>query len=354
MMASGMSQSGWLKDRQFDLGFIFGILALAFVLAGATLLEPKLFMPLMLTDLWLLGYHHVIATYTKLVGSKTDRRDNFNLVYVLLPLVLFSTFAVGLSQGVVVIVTVYFFWQWFHYTRQSWGIAQRYRRKAGGMAWDNDRLSELTLWSVPIWGILNRSAQHPSSFLGLEVWTPAIPPIAVTVAGALSAGLVAYWIATRIKAYQRGELAWGHTLFFASHLVVFATGYVFIADINKGWLLANVWHNAQYVAFVWLYNRQRFATGPDRDAPTVSLLSQAGYGRAAAYYLFCIAISTGIYFAMQSFAHVIVPSLDRLVGGPELTVVNFMVLFAMTLNFHHYVVDGIIWKRKRDVALAQR
>ncbi|NJR71545.1 MAG: alpha/beta fold hydrolase, partial [Synechococcales cyanobacterium CRU_2_2] len=28
------------------------------------------------------------------------------------------------------IVTLYLYWQWFHYTRQSWGISQVYRRKA--------------------------------------------------------------------------------------------------------------------------------------------------------------------------------------------------------------------------------
>lgn len=345
-MSTVTVQTGWLKDSQFDLSFILGITGLAFALAGTALVRPDLFMPLMFADLWLLGYHHVIATYTKLVGSRSDRKQNAFLVYVLLPLVLFSTFAVGVGAGVFVIVTVYFFWQWFHYARQSWGIAQRYRRKAGGLPWDNERLSEVTLWSVPVWGILSRCHQQSGQFLFMDIWMPQIPLILVNAAGVASAALVAWWVVTRIQAFRRGELALGHTLFIASHLLVFAVGYGFIENINVGWLLVNVWHNAQYVTFVWLYNRQRFAEGIKGDALIVSTLSQPGYLRAAGYYVFCILISTVVYKAMSGVADMAFANETGV-----LTVSQFMILFAMTLNFHHYVVDGIIWKRKRETGL---
>ena len=346
-MSTATVQTGWLKDGQFDLSFILGITGLAFALAGTALFRPDLFMPLMFADLWLLGYHHVIATYTKLVGSQSDRKQNAFLVYVLLPLVLFSTFAVGVGAGVFVIVTVYFFWQWFHYARQSWGIAQRYRRKAGGLPWDNERLSEVTLWSVPVWGILSRCHQQSGQFLFMDIWMPQIPLVLVNAAGFASAALVAWWVVTRIQAFRRGELALGHTLFVASHLLVFAVGYGFIENINVGWLLVNVWHNAQYVTFVWLYNRQRFAEGIKGDALIVSTLSQPGYLRAAGYYVFCILISTVVYKVMSGVANA---AFSNETG--VLTVSQFMILFAMTLNFHHYVVDGIIWKRKRETKAA--
>ena len=71
---------GWLGQPRFDLLLIFGILAVALAAAGVSLANPALFIPLMLADLWLLGYHHLIATFTKLAGTKADRQRNVWLI----------------------------------------------------------------------------------------------------------------------------------------------------------------------------------------------------------------------------------------------------------------------------------
>ena len=65
-----------------------------------------------------------------------------------------------------------------------------------------------------------------------------------------------------------------HTLYPLSHFAVFATGYLWIGDITYGWLAINVWHNAQYILFVWLFNTRRFKDGVDPEARFLSYISQ--------------------------------------------------------------------------------
>ena len=145
---------------------------------------------------------------------------------------------------------------------------------------------------MPLWGILHRCAEQPEEFLYQPIWLPPVPLVVVQAAGLASGVLWSFWFYTRVQAYRRGELPLGHTLYMLSHLLVYLGGYLLIEDIGSGWLLVNVWHNVQYLAFVWLHNRRRFATGIAADAPVLSWLSQAGYGRATLYYLACLAVAT--------------------------------------------------------------
>lgn len=339
---------GWLLSRPFDLALILGITliaALVAIIAGA---DPVYLEALVLVDLWLLGYHHVIATFTKLAGTASDRRQNFALIWLLFPAALITTVTVGLLYGVIAIVTVYFFWQWFHYVRQSWGIAQRYRHLAGTMPWDKPRLAELTLWSVPIWGVLNRCHQGSTTFLWMPVWLPPVPLIAVQLAAATSLLLVGGWIYTRWMAWQRGELPLGHTLYMSTHFVVFACAYVFIKDITLGWLMVNIWHNAQYLVFVWIHNRQRFSRDPGASKTLISWLSQPGVMRAISYFGFCLILSTAAYQLINEGSIMLDDRIERL--GVETQALAFALLFSMAVNFHHYIVDSIIWKRKRHGA----
>lgn len=341
--------AGWQMGRTFDVSLILGIVMIAALVAGTARLDPLYLELLVMADLWLLGYHHVIATFTKLAGTAADRQRNFALIWFLLPSLLFATFMVGQIYGVIAIVTIYFFWQWFHYVRQSWGIAQRYRHRSGAMGWDDVRLSEITLWSVPVWGVLNRCHQNPDTFLWMPVWMPPVPLWLVQVAGVASGLLVSWWVVTRLRAWQRGELAVGHTLYMLSHFVMFACAYALIGDITVGWLMVNVWHNTQYLVFVWMHNRQRFSSGMTSDGPVISWLSQPGVARATIYYGFCLLISTTVYYALANGYVLVADQVDLAGNNTGVTSITFLILFSMGINFHHYVVDSIIWKRKHEM-----
>ena len=166
---------GWLRSPGFDSVFIVGLLALGLLAGAVVLAEPRLFYTVLLLDLWLLSYHHVIATYTRLAFD-TESFHQHKALVLYLPLgVLLLTGLIGVSLGPQVLITIYLYWQWYHYTRQSEGISKAYARKSGRNPAKPDLITRLTFWIVPLDGIVNVSFRAPGTFLGLPVYTPPRP-----------------------------------------------------------------------------------------------------------------------------------------------------------------------------------
>src|SRR4051812_32157121 len=203
LMQTTGAATAWLKDPVFDLSLIVGITLLAFAMATATVIAPSLFIPMVTAHIWLFGFDHILATYTKLAGRPADRAQNRFLLLYLPPLVLLVIVAVGTRFGPGALNTVYFFGQLFHTTRQSWGLAQRYRHQAGGLLWDDAALAELTLWSVPVWGVLHRCYQHPTEFLYQDLFLPRVPLWLVHGVGVVTVALLLFWVITRVWAFRR-------------------------------------------------------------------------------------------------------------------------------------------------------
>jgi len=65
---------GWLRGGAFDGAMIVGVAVLAIACGSLAAYEPDWFMPLLLADLWLLGYHHVVTTFTRLCFDRESLR----------------------------------------------------------------------------------------------------------------------------------------------------------------------------------------------------------------------------------------------------------------------------------------
>jgi hypothetical protein len=326
---AGPAPAGWLRDRTFDLNFIAGVAVVALLSGALVASDPRWFAPLLILDLWLLGYHHVISTFTRLCFDRQSFRERRRLVLALPFAVCAGVTTLYVAVGPWSLATLYLYWQWFHYTRQSYGIEQVYRRKAPDTAPGDPRVDRLALYLLPLWGILHRSAQAPATFLGVELRALPVPALAVDIVGAAALLALLGWAAPRARAALQGQLPAAHTLYMSSHFAIFFVGYVLIENIDHGWLVLNVWHNLQYILFVWLFNARRFEGGVDPGARLLSTLSQPRNARF--YFATCLAISTSVYLLI-----------DQAVGSLALVLVVYQ-----TINFHHYVVDGLIWKVRR-------
>jgi len=293
-----------------------------------------MFAPILLLDLWLLGYHHVIATYTRLCFDTASFRQHRFVLFGLPPLVFAAVLLIAAGLGAWAIPTIYLYWQWFHYTRQSWGVSQVYRRKAGPILEENPWLSKAVLYLLPLWGILYRSYQAPETFIGMQVWTLPVPGWVVDIAAVAALGVVGLWIFQRIGAWMRGRLPLAQTLFMVSHFVVFYVGYIGIDDITHGWLVINIWHNAQYVLFVWLFNSNRYKDGVDPEAKFLSTISQPN--KVWLYFGVCLVLTSVVYL-----------SIDGIIDLSGSWALPLTLLVYQTLNFHHYIVDSLIWKVRR-------
>lgn len=329
-------QFGWLDSAYFDLTFIFGILALALISGGVVISYPTLFFLVLFLDLWLLGYHHVISTFTKLAGTREDRIENKFLIYIL-PIFVFA--AVGTlvyMLGIWSIVTIYLFWQWFHYTRQSWGVSSFYKRKAN-IKQNHFYLDQTVFWVIPIWGILNRCSQGWDEFLFLPIKLPVVSTFLVDFFAVISFFSLLYWLFKRFKNYKEGDLSIGLICFELSHFCIFYLAYVFIKDINYGWLTINIWHNAQYILFVWLYNTNRFKQPV--KASIVSWISQRSPLRAFVYFGLCLIVTSFFYGSTQAL-------LDEVSKTFLVSIMSLNIIVFQTINFHHYIVDSLIWKAR--------
>jgi hypothetical protein len=337
----------WLRDRNFDLNFLFAITALALFSGWAAIAYPKLAPLIILADLWLLGYHHVLSTYTRLCFDGESARKHRFLLFGLPWIVLVATALIVWQLGVWAVITLYFYWQWFHYGRQSWGVGKAYQRKAqsadAGLRFDGEWLAQATYWAAPVFGIIYRSWQghqhtiatgEPVMFVGMELKVFAVPFEAVVATGIVAGILIGQWAVRSVVDYLRGRTAILPLAYLATHHIIFLVGYVLIEDITAGWLVANVWHNAQYIGFVWLQNAQKYKNGVDEKAIFISSLSQPN--NFWLYMLVCFALSAFIYMMLGHVA----------AGLASAALVTPIFLF-MVLNFHHYIVDAVIWRKPR-------
>lgn len=218
------------------------------------------------------------------------------------------------------------------HVRQNWGIAQAYRRRTPTVVVDGRWAPQIVFYLPPLWGILYRSYQVPATFLGIELRTIPVSGLLVDSIGVAAVTAMAWWALSHVTAWRNRQLQVAYTLYQMSHFAVFIVGYVFIRNIDVGWLVVNIWHDAQYIVFVCLYNNNRYSTGIDPGARFLSTLSQK---RNVWLYLgLCLGISTLSYAAVDSLVMAIV--------GP--------VIVFQAANFHHYIVDGLIWKRRRPAA----
>lgn len=328
MTAGVVGHQEMLRSRTFDGVFVGGIAAVAIASALVVAAVPSLFGIVLLLDVWLLGYPHVVATFGRFATDDSTRAAHRGLLVWWPPAIAAAVVLLALGVGLWAVATVYFFWQWFHYVRQSWGVTRAYERKAAAPPPEHPVLLLAAFYSVPVWGLLHRSSQAPETFLGVGLRTVPVPALLVDAAGAVALAVVAAVVLVRFQAWRRGDLPVVHTLMVSSHVAVFAVGYLVIDDLDTGWLAVNIWHNAQYLAFVWHVTNRQGAKTSDPSVP--GLIDRIGR-RFVTFLLATIVVSTVIYVVVGLTLAALVPPL----------------IVYQAVNFHHYVVDGQIWKLRR-------
>jgi hypothetical protein len=324
----------WLRNPKFDVVFLLGLPALAVATGLVVATHPAWFWPILVFDLWFLGYHHVISTYTRLCFDRQSFAASRWLIFGLIPAVAVGTILIAALFGLWAVISLYFYWQWFHYARQSWGISRAYRAKEPGALYEDGWLDRAMFYGVPVWGILNRSHQDPGTFIGMPLTVIPVSSEILSLSAIIGAFLLAAWVLRRVYAWRSGLLARVHTLYVSTHYLIFAVGYLLLDDLTYGWLAINIWHNAQYILFVWLFNTRRFKDGIQPQARFLSYISQAH--RLWLYLLTGVAITGVVYVG-------VIGSLNALFfAGLSATVVLYQVV-----NFHHYIVDALIWRVRK-------
>jgi hypothetical protein len=331
----------YIRSASFDSTLLGAPLCAAFVAAAFAMADPRWYAFVLLADVWFLGYHHIVATYTRLTFNRESLRQNHFLAVELLILIMGAVGVLAWTGGAWIIATLYLYLQWFHYMRQSYGIARMYYRATprGRLPGMNDRVTDSVIYLLPIYGIAQRSATMGAEFLSMPVKPLVLPDGVLLVLGVMAGAAVTVWTGRTALQFVRGELDRHYAGFVASHIAIFVLAYLVIDDVNAGWVAINVWHNLQYVLVVWMVNTKRFASGVDPKARWLSTISQPG--RAFAYFATTLAMSTFVYLNLNQLT-------TWFLGGSLAATLGVY----MGINFHHYVVDAVIWKRPRRPAVA--
>lgn len=340
MSVSAAQYPGLLRSVEFDAVFIAAIPLIAIASGLLVVYNNDLFFPILVADIWLLGYHHVIATYTRLAFDKKSFLEHRALIVYLFPAVAIAVTILAVYVGLWAVATIYVYWQWWHYTRQSEGISKAYAGKARDKDLGNPYIRRAVFYAVPISGILTLSNRPAAEFLFLPFRQLPVADWVVSAAYVVTAALLIMWIIDLIRAHRAGKLAVPYVAYLVSHFAVYYVAYIHIEEFNYGWLVVNIWHNAQYVLFVWLYNNRRFNGKPSDEHKLLSTISQNG--RLTLYFATCLTLSTAVYFLIETYVA------SALQATFALSAAAVGIIVYQTINFHHYIVDSLIWKLRKQ------
>lgn len=330
----------YMRNAGFDRLFVLGIPAVALAAGALVVGRPDYLMLVLTLDLALLGYHHVISTYTRLLFDLKSARQHWALLVPLPLAVIAAVLALNAAGGVAAITTVYMHWQFYHYTRQSEGINKAYGMKTRSAQAGHPGFNRLTFYLVPVAAFMALSARPEVNFLGIEVWKLPVPMWLAQAALATAGACLFWWLVNQVRALRAGTLGLLHFAYLCSHYVIYLVAYALISDITQGWIVINIWHNAQYIAFVWLFNSNRFKGGVEREQLAISWLSQQR--NWLIYLLACVAITGVVYGGLNAATD----------WFSQYTTVPLVVVCFQVLNFHHYIVDSLIWKLRKPAVQA--
>ena len=328
-------------NESFDATLLVAPLALGLLAAAVVTANPAIYAAVVLADLWFLGYHHVVSTYTRLGFSSRGLLRNRFLALDLLIVIVLATTALAFTAGAWVVASAFLYLQWFHYMRQGYGISRMYFRATpdGQIAGARDLVANAVIYVVPIFAIARRSMTMGDTFLAMPIKTIAPPQAVVTILAVAAAVTIAAWFVRFGQRVGSGTADLRYEGFVFSHIVIFLVAYVWIDDANVGWLAINIWHNLQYVLVVWMVNVKKYAGRVDGEEPLLSRISQPG--RPLTYFACCLLITTLVYLVLNRFTVLVMG------GGLAATLGVYM-----GINFHHYVVDALIWKKRRVATAA--
>jgi hypothetical protein len=329
----------WIVSRAQDLLWFQGS-----VLAGVALLVFFLLSPrapggpagqpaLIALLLWgvLLDGTHVAGTYARSYLS-SDRRERAGLpgrwslaLLAVGPLAAVIDHVVPPARGRLfpIFLLAAFLWAYWHLVRQHWGFLALYRRRADDAT--PAVLDQAVLWLGCLWPFARFSLDPAYAGSGLPPLLPASAlddarvALDVAFAGATLA-LGALWVrrgGVRAPGPKHLLLA----IVIAFHAVVFTL----LDDLLAMTATLTIFHNLQYHRIVWQHEASR---------------GRRPLGGIGPYLLAGLALGAAWYGPRVMGAHLAGPGLLR----------NVLLGAGWGVAFHHYLVDGRIWRARRAEA----
>lgn len=282
--------------------------------------------------------HHLpgfIRAYTDPVVFK-----RFRARLLVVPLLLIALVAVTVFYKLNLVFLLLIVWGTWHGIMQVHGFSRIYDGKAG---FHSPVMARLDLWVCLAWFIqvILWSTGKKMSLLG-TFYMAGGPLLPATPARWLETAWLVFTVAVT-AAYVVATVRAGRRFFNPRKVASLVVSIAFwaycmitIESLIVGLLLWEIFHDLQYNAFVWSYNKGRVERGLARSR-IENFLFRKGWGRVG-FYVACIAAYGCIGFLSQDTLNIYQ---NRGVYGSLLSQVGMV--FAASALIHFYM-DGFIWK----------
>ena len=335
------SRRRWFVGPRVDIWFVLGVGALLSVALFVASSHKTWFLLAAVLFAMLSDYPHVLQTSARIWLDPRERARHGR--HYLVSLAITGAVVTGLMFGhlVLVLVTVWAYWQVLHVLKQHYGILNIYASKNGYRS--SRRLAKYVLFAGCIAPFIFRAAHglrfseyvvfgYRLPFSNLTVPTPPIPWMVIAAGYAVFLILLVLFVREQASLARAGKkpLPGMAIATMASAIVAYNLSYLLVSDLFALILIATTTHSLQYHLINWTRNSTRFARSPDPGERRL-LLARLSRPRAVPMY--------AAFFAVLG---VVTGQIDTMLLG----------VIPLTLVFHHFYLDGVIWKNKANPELA--
>ncbi|MBI1784164.1 hypothetical protein HYR69_03390 [Candidatus Sumerlaeota bacterium] len=224
---------------------------------------------------------------------------------------------------------LYLTWSPYHYAAQAYGLAVMYCYRSGAnLSLSDKRLMRWTCMLPFFWAFMRGGNSGLGWFISPDFQAAHLPLTnAITVIQKILAALT---FASPAALYFRLRSRSGLTMPLISLLLILSNGLWWISfSYVNAFVWATVFHGIQYIAIVTIFHVKDHA-GRDGDAHGWAYHSLKFYGMCVilGYLLFSVWPHA---YALAGF------------GWSD-----SLLLVAAVINIHHFIVDGYIWKLRKD------
>ena len=276
--------------------------------------------------------HHLPGLMRAYGDRELFRR--FRVRFLLVPLVLLPTCVFFFIDELVGMKLVVLTWGLWHFLMQTYGFARIYDAKSGS----TDRWSRWLDWWLCIgWfgAAVLYSPHRVGEFLGWAyqaglptAWDLRLDEVRAGWLGVTLA--VTVWVVARLawRGLQGLPVSGGKVLLLLVSFAFYWYCIVNLTNLVVGVAMFEVFHDIQYLALVWIFNRRRVSSGAGVGAMTRFLFRNSGA---------LVGLYLGLVFAYGSLS-----LMADWVSSEGLRNLLFGVI--ATSSLLHFYYDGFIWK----------
>ena len=342
---SGRWIYGPVRDLLFGCSLWYALALVAFTLAGSEIRSGG-GMALMPFIVLVFSTPHYGATLLRVYEQRKDRRA-YTVFAVHISALLAVIFAVGVHNGLVgsLILTIYFTWSPWHYTGQNYGIAVMFLRRRG------------VDLPPPVKRVVYASfiLSYVLAFLALHSGAKATDYAPVAYGDAtyrfLSLGIPDAWASA---AFAVVAVAYVAAVGGSAVLLLRRASPRALAPVAMLAVTQALWFSVPLALRHW-----QIDTGIEPWAESfgtyyfmwIAIGHSVQYLWITSYYARAGGVWSGParYFAKALLAGAVIWTLPTLVFAPELLgrlpfEFGLSVLVAASVNIHHFILDGAIWK----------